>query len=116
MPVHNLKLSQHDQNVLDSIFDPFQTGQSECSINSNQEYNEELPELPEVENDDDKEAIKFEVDAIQETEKENYENALRLYAGALNLAPNRASIWNNRAQTYRLMDDDDGLYDFVILF
>lgn len=110
MPVNNLKLTEHDRNVLDSIFDPFQIGQSDTSINS---YNndEALPEnLADSPNegDDNVNAIKFEIDAIQETEKGNYTEALRLYVEALKLSPNRASLWNNRAQTYRLMNNDEG--------
>lgn len=34
--------------------------------------------------------------------------ALELFTSAISLAPNRPSLFNNRAQAYRLMGDDDG--------
>lgn len=115
--MNNLKLTDHDRDVLDSIFDPFQIGQPENSINS-YDIDEELPENVKDstnQGDNNADAIQLEIDAIEETENGNYAEALKLYADALKLSPNRASLWNNRAQTYRLMNDDECTSILLIL-
>lgn len=41
-------------------------------------------------------------------EEEDYQKALEFFQEAINVAPQRSSIWNNRAQTHRLLENDEG--------
>lgn len=54
------------------------------------------------------ESIELETKAIIATQENNYAEALNLFAKAIEVAPLRASVFNNRAQTMRLLNDDAG--------
>lgn len=41
-------------------------------------------------------------------EEEDYKKALELFQEAIDAAPQRSSVWNNRAQTHRLLGNDEG--------
>lgn len=104
----NLKLSDHDRAVLDSIFDPTQSGGQIPYFN--QEALEELKD-----NDDSGEQTpavlqskKVELDGVKAAENSELERATDLFEIAMNLAPHRASPYNNRAQVYRIQGDNDG--------
>lgn len=54
------------------------------------------------------EAIKYETEAIAAAQESRYNEALNLFQKAMDVAPSRASAYNNRAQTMRLLNDDEG--------
>lgn len=54
------------------------------------------------------ESIEFERKAIIATQENQYNEALDLFEKAIGVAPSRASVYNNRAQTMRLLNDDAG--------
>lgn len=54
------------------------------------------------------EAIKYETEAIVAAQDSRYNEALNLFQKAMDVAPSRASVYNNRAQTMRLLNDDEG--------
>lgn len=53
-------------------------------------------------------SIELELKAVNFAEEEDYKQALELFQEAINVAPQRSSIWNNRAQTHRLLENDEG--------
>ncbi|KAI8041164.1 tetratricopeptide repeat protein 36 homolog [Drosophila gunungcola] len=107
MPQANLSLSPHDQQVLDSIFNPLELS----SINTQGSVPAEN-ELKDVEPDN--EAIRasreLELKAIDLSERGEIDKALDLFRQALDLA-DRASVLNNRAQTLRLAKRDEEALD-----
>lgn len=52
------------------------------------------------------ESIEFERKAIIATQDSQFNEALNLFEKAIDVAPLRASVYNNRAQTMRLLNDD----------
>ncbi len=54
------------------------------------------------------ESIESETKAIIATQENRYDDALNLFKKAIDSAPARASVYNNRAQTMRLLNDDEG--------
>jgi len=58
----------------------------------------------------------LEIDAVDAAEKGNLATAERLFTEIIGLAPGRASSYNNRAQTRRLMDNVAGNYQCLHLW
>lgn len=54
------------------------------------------------------ESIQLETKAILATQENQFNEALGLFDKAIDVAPSRASLYNNRAQTMRLLNDDAG--------
>lgn len=52
------------------------------------------------------ESIELETKAIIATQESHYNDALNLFKKAIDVAPHRASLYNNRAQTMRLLNED----------
>lgn len=104
MPQANLKLSPHDQQVLDSIFNPLEL--SSLQPNDSVPAEAELTDL-----EPDTEAVRasrdLELKAICLSEKGELPEALELFRQAFDLAQ-RPSVLNNRAQTLRLAKRDEG--------
>ncbi|EDW94413.1 tetratricopeptide repeat protein 36 homolog [Drosophila yakuba] len=107
MPQANLKLSPHDQQVLDSIFNPLELS----SLQTNNLIPAES-DLKDVE--PDTQAIKasreLELKGIALSESGQLDEALDLFEQSLNLAQ-RSSVLNNRAQTLRLAKRDEEALD-----
>lgn len=105
MPQVNLKLSPHDQQVLDSVFNPL-----ELSGVTSQNVAIQA-ELELVDNEPDSEQLQasreLELQAVRFTEKGELDEALVLFGKALQVSE-RASVFNNRAQTLRLAKRDQG--------
>lgn len=125
------QLSEHDQQVLDTIFNPFQIGGgAENFLN----YSEDIPEniqgewnncnqsfviiqsssFPYSDPIEEltlsvQESIKYELDAIKLAEERNYTRSIELFSKAIDAAPERPAPWNNRAQSYRFNGEDEGL-------
>ncbi|XP_022916999.1 tetratricopeptide repeat protein 36 homolog isoform X2 [Onthophagus taurus] len=90
-------LSHHDKAVLNCIFNP--------SLPLTEAYDEELNStIQDVEEETEEilNAKELEIEAINRAEKGDLENALNILNEALNIAPQKASLYNNRAQIYQL--------------
>ncbi|XP_055691363.1 tetratricopeptide repeat protein 36 homolog [Lutzomyia longipalpis] len=103
-------LSDRDKAVLDSIFNPFQIGGgAEEGVNWN--FDEGLPEEIQDPYEEPtsavKESIQREVDAIKAAELGDLTKAVELFTSAIEMAPKRPAPWNNRAQAYRLLGNDE---------
>lgn len=97
-------LSAHDQEVLDSIFNPLQIGGNIPNGAFNAEIRDDLQDEKEEQTD----ATKCEIQAVQLTEKDLYVEALQKFNESIELNPLRPSVYNNRAQLYRLQGKDAG--------
>ncbi|KAH8419505.1 hypothetical protein KR222_000371 [Zaprionus bogoriensis] len=109
MPQANLKLSPHDQQVLESIFNPLElSGVAAQTVAIQAEL-----ELVDVEPDTQglQAARELELQAVRLTEQGQLDEALLQFTKSLQLAE-RASVFNNRAQALRLAKrDEDALND-----
>ncbi|RZC33296.1 tetratricopeptide repeat protein 36 -like [Asbolus verrucosus] len=90
------ELSEHDKAILNCVFNP-NLPLSETTI--------EEPESLEVDVEENtaevEETKKLEIEAIKLAETGKLDEALALLNRALEIAPNRASIYNNRAHVYQ---------------
>lgn len=101
-------LSEKDQIVLDSIFNPLQLGggaeldswmiPTEVEADKSPAVTTETVELSEWE----KKALQLEAEAILLAEQRDYDKSIELFSQAIQLAPARPNTYNNRAQVYRL--------------
>lgn len=103
-------LSEHDQRVLESIFDPLELT---SAINGPQLINADTT-IALIDNDDEyaitedlQTSKELEMEAVALAEQKKLAEALQKFSEALQLTPNRASIFNNRAQALRLAGDRD---------
>lgn len=111
MPQSNLKLSKHDQQVLESIFNPLELSGFQ-GANSFVPSESDLKDgCVEPETDAVKASKDLEHRAICSSEKGDVQEALDLFQKALSLSE-RASVLNNRAQTFRLAKRDQGKLHF----
>ncbi|XP_016964887.1 tetratricopeptide repeat protein 36 homolog [Drosophila biarmipes] len=103
MPQANLKLSPHDQQVLDSIFNPLElSGLPDLdSVPTESDLADVEPDSPVI-----RASRELELKAIALSEEGKLDEALELFQESLNLAQ-RASVLNNRAQTLRLAKRDE---------
>lgn len=97
-------LSAHDQEVLDSVFNPLQIGGDVSNGAFNAEICDDLQDTKEEQT----EATKCEIEGVQLAEKEKYVEALEQFKRSIEINPTRPSVYNNRAQVYRLQGNDDG--------
>ncbi|KAL3862343.1 hypothetical protein ACJMK2_008318 [Sinanodonta woodiana] len=96
-------VTPHDKAVLDRIFNPnLPYGDVVDEVNQQ----EVVPE-PAVTNEI-KEAKRLEIAGVQEAEKGEILNSLEFFGQAIQIAPNFASPYNNRAQALRLNGDVEG--------
>lgn len=100
-----MPLSAKDQLVLDSIFNPLQLGGG-AELDSwmiAPEDDLETETLPPVElSEAEKRAFTLETEAILLADQKEYQKSIELFSEAIQLHPNRANTYNNRAQVYRL--------------
>ncbi|XP_058464038.1 tetratricopeptide repeat protein 36 homolog [Malaya genurostris] len=94
-------LSEHDRQVLESIFNPSQIGGEELLYNGEEELPDDLQDIAEPENSRILESKGLELEAIALTENGNLTDAIELFTKAIEIAPERPAPWNNRAQVYR---------------
>ncbi|KAL5283985.1 TTC36 family protein [Megaselia abdita] len=95
-------LSAHDQEVLDSVFNPLQIGGDVPNGAFNAEIRDDLQD----EKEDQTDATKCEIEGVQLAEKELYVEALDKFKQSIESNPTRPSVYNNRAQVYRLQGND----------
>lgn len=61
------------------------------------------------------ESIRLEEKAVKAAEAKDYDLAIATFQSAIDIAPGRAAPYNNRAQTYRLIGNDEGIH-FILLY
>lgn len=99
------KLSPHDQQVLDSIFNPLELsgiGAHNVQIEAEMELLDEEPQSPLL-----PASRELELEAVRLAERGELEQALLAFEKAQYMME-RASILNNRAQALRLAKRDQG--------
>lgn len=108
-------LSEHDQRVLNSVFNPLELTSSLAPGNINPHSS-----IPLVDNDDENCDVKIlenskilELEGVKFAEAKDLDKAVEKFNEALNLTPNRASIYNNRAQALRLAGRDEGKCELI---
>ncbi|XP_065361273.1 tetratricopeptide repeat protein 36 homolog [Calliphora vicina] len=114
MPLTKSCLSAHDQQVLESIFNPLELTSSLEAQLINPDSSETL-----VDNDGNlecepeilKQSKQLEIEAVKLAEEQKLEEALKKFSESLELTPKRASIYNNRAQALRLAGKDEAALD-----
>lgn len=90
--------TKNDRAVLDTIFNPFLTNLS--NLDENDDSSEGLSkELSDVE----KRAIELELEAVKLAEGGHLDKSLDVLSEAIALSPSLASLYNDRAQVYRLL-------------
>ena len=94
-------LSERDKLILESIFNPNQTFGYEIQSDE-AEVNEDRVENGHVESDVEKKARELEMLAVKNAEEGNIDSALNCLNEAVNLTPQSASVYNNRAQVLLL--------------
>lgn len=109
-------LSANDQAVLDSIFNPLQIGGDDNIPNvfDAEITDEQLQDPLDDETPEIKESSKLEIEAVKLAENNEYDKALELFENAIKITPNKASLYNNRAQVLRLKEMDNGKYKLSI--
>ena len=112
MPLTKACLSEHDQQVLESIFNPLELTSSLEAQFINPDLAEPLPDNNDEELNCSDELLKksklLEIEAVKLAEEQKLDEALEKFTKSLELTPNRASIYNNRAQALRLSGSDEG--------
>ncbi|XP_037826296.1 tetratricopeptide repeat protein 36 homolog [Lucilia sericata] len=114
MPLTKSCLSAHDQQVLESIFNPLELTSSLEAQLINPDSTEPLVDQDEAlgcEVEILKKSKQLEIEAVKLAEEEKLEEALEKFKESLELTPKRASIYNNRAQALRLAGKDEAAFD-----
>ncbi|CAO1403670.1 unnamed protein product [Diamesa serratosioi] len=93
------QLCSHDLSVLDMIFD-----QSQCE---SKVKDATMLELEEIDVKEVLESKQYEIAGVKLAESGNYEEALQKFTTSIEIAPQRPSPYNNRAQTHRFLNNDD---------
>lgn len=101
------EISARDLQVLDLLFD--QTKTEHLLKNCNETIHDEVDvkdcdEPKTRENEDSKEC---EVEGVKLAEAANFDEALEKFNKSIELAPNRPSPYNNRAQLFRFQKEDE---------
>lgn len=110
-PLTKSCLSAHDQQVLESIFNPLELTSALAPQLINADSSEVLIDVDDYE--EPKEIVEksklLEIEAVKLVEENHLgEAAFEKFKEALTLTPKRASIYNNRAQALRLAGKDEG--------
>ncbi|XP_058831827.1 tetratricopeptide repeat protein 36 homolog [Topomyia yanbarensis] len=100
-------LSEHDRQVLESIFNPSQIGGEELLYKGEEELPVDLLDLAEPDNPRILKSKSIELEAIKQAENGKLADAITLFTKAIETAPERPAPWNNRAQAYRYSGNDE---------
>jgi len=103
----NKEISARDLQILDLLFD--QSKSEDLVKNCTQPIHDD------IDIKDDEEEIteqitsskKYEIEGVVLAEAAKFEEALEKFNKAIEIAPNRPSPYNNRAQLYRFLKNDD---------
>ena len=100
-PLQMATLSESDQRILESIFNPNQTFGYEIQSDEIQATGERI-ENGHEETEAERKARELEMSAVKNAEEGNIDIALNCLNEALTWSPNSASVYNNRAQVLLL--------------
>lgn len=103
----NKKISARDLQILDLIFD--QSKSEDLVRNCTQPIHDDVDiKDDEEENTEEiKSSKKCETEGVVLAEAAKFDEALNKFNKAIEIAPNRPSPYNNRAQLYRFLKDDE---------
>lgn len=116
MPIQCAQLSDHDRSVLNAILNPLEFGGGsnttigETNLDAHIDLPENLIDQPDDECPSLAQSLHLEAAAVSLADAGNLAAALKQLTDALELTPNRASLFNNRAQVQRLAGHDEGRY------
>ncbi|PIK39758.1 putative tetratricopeptide repeat protein 36 [Apostichopus japonicus] len=96
--------SKRDKAVLNAIFNPLLPVGSDVPP---EDDDEEITNI-EVESENVKQAKALELEGVHKAEASDFAGALELFNQAVQMAPDRSSCYNNRAQLLRLKGDVPG--------
>ncbi|XP_059623012.1 tetratricopeptide repeat protein 36 homolog [Phlebotomus argentipes] len=102
-------LSDRDKAVLDSIFNPFQIGggaEQGVDWNFDEGLSDDVQDPYEEPTPEVQESVRREIQAIKLAECGDLAKAVDVFSSAIEVAPTRRAPWNNRAQAYRLLGND----------
>lgn len=99
-------LSERDLSILNLIFDPVELGKGVNNLTKPQIDDIELKDQEDESTVEVTKSKRFEIEGVKLTESGELESALVKFQEAALIAPNRPSIYNNRAQLYRFMEKD----------
>ena len=100
-PTKMATLSERDQRILESIFNPNQTFGYEIQSDESQNVEERIANGHE-ETQEEKKAKELEISAVKSAEEGQVDIALNYLNEAISCSPNSASVYNNRAQVLLL--------------
>ncbi|KAL9703321.1 hypothetical protein quinque_006839 [Culex quinquefasciatus] len=106
-------LSEHDRQVLESIFNPSQIGGEEMIYSGEEELPEDLQDLAEPNNPRIQASKKLELEGIELAEKGDLQSALTAFTKSIEAAPDRPAPWNNRAQAHRYLGNEKAALDDI---
>ncbi|KAL7752491.1 hypothetical protein RI367_002025 [Sorochytrium milnesiophthora] len=98
-------ISQRDNNVLNLIFAPDQHFPPSEEIPVDPSTTVAARALAALSEQDRAKLKKIEVEGIAAAEKGNASDAIALFTQCIDICPQYASVYNNRAQAYRLSND-----------
>lgn len=99
-------LSERDLSILNLIFDPVELGKGVNNLTKPQIDDIELKDQEDESTVEVTKSKRLEIEGVKLTESGELESALVKFQEAALIAPNRPSIYNNRAQLYRFMEKD----------
>ncbi|KAJ8949332.1 hypothetical protein NQ314_008252, partial [Rhamnusium bicolor] len=91
------QLSEHDKAILNCVFNP-NLPLEEATLQPPEELQGKREDNPQAE-----EVKKLEIEAVQLAENGNLNEALNLINKAIEIAPKRPSLYNNRAHIYQFL-------------
>lgn len=99
-------LCDRDLSILNLIFDPVEVGRNLSNLTKPLIDDIEVEDIKEEDTKEVIESKRLEIEGVKLTESGELDAALVKFDEAMLIAPNRPSIYNNRAQLYRFMEKD----------
>lgn len=106
----NKETNARDLQILDLLFD--QSKSEDLVRNCTQTIHDDIDIKDDEEEDTEeiKSSKKCEIEGVVLAEAAKFDEALNKFNKAIEIAPNRPSPYNNRAQLYRFLKDDESEY------
>lgn len=103
----NKELCERDLSILNLIFDKSQCEKDENNFKSVVNDEIEVKDQNEGDSDEVLSSKTLEIEGVKLTEAGKFQEALEKFKESIEVAENRPSPYNNRAQLYRFMEKDD---------
>ncbi|XP_055383646.1 tetratricopeptide repeat protein 36 homolog [Condylostylus longicornis] len=106
------QLSKKDKEVLDSVFNPYQIGGEVGPIGIfNAEITDDIIDPIEENTPEIEKSKTLEIEAVKLAEDGKIDKSLELFNNAIEYGSQRPTLYNNRAQSYRLKGDDKSAFN-----